>query len=378
MRILFFQWHSFMNKGIERALRKLNIEYKTFFWQFENWEEDQKFLQKLRKEIEKENYTMVLSVNYAPLVSKICEEKGIPYIAWVYDAPLHIRELSSLKNKCNYIFFFDRGQAEQYKKIGINALHMPLAVDTDIFGEAIIKNNSRYQTDVSLVGKLYQTEYAEYTGCLCEYTKGYLEGIINSQSKIYGGYLIPELITQELLNQINEDYKQKKIDFQMGCRELEFMLACETTGRERYTALALLSNHFKVDLYSTDKENSLPNINFRGYADYYTQMPQIFYGSKINLNISLKTIRTGIPLRVIDILGCNGFVITNYQEEIAEYFKVGEECVVYDNLEDLYEKTKYYLEHDMARQKIANAGYQCVKRDFTFENRLQCMFQEIK
>ena len=48
--------------------------------------------------------------------------------------------------------------------------------------------------------------------------KGYLEGIINSQSKIYGGYLIPELITQELLNQINEDYKQKKIDFQMGCR----------------------------------------------------------------------------------------------------------------------------------------------------------------
>lgn len=135
-----------------------------------------KILQKFRKEIEKENYTMVLSVNYAPLVSKICEERGIPYIAWVYDAPLHIRELSSLKNKCNYIFFFDRGQAEQYKKIGINALHMPLAVDTDIFGEAIIKNNSRYQT-----------EYAGYTGCLCEYTKGYLEGIINSQSKIYGG-----------------------------------------------------------------------------------------------------------------------------------------------------------------------------------------------
>lgn len=51
-----------------------------------------------------------------------------------------------------------------------------------------------------------------------------------------GGYLIPELITQELLNQINEDCKQKKIDFQMGCGELEFMLACETTGRERYTA----------------------------------------------------------------------------------------------------------------------------------------------
>lgn len=378
MRVLFFQWYSFMNKGIEKALKKLNIEYHVFFWQFDDWEKDEIFLQRFKEELEKENYTAVLSVNYAPLVSEICEQKNVRYLAWIYDSPLHIRDLSSLKNKCNYLFFFDSGQAEEYKKIGANAIHMPLAVDTDIFWETINSNNKRYRTDVSLVGKLYQTEYADYIGCLSEYAKGYLEGIINSQSKIYGGYLIPELITQELLDRINKDYKEKKIDFKMGYRELEFMLACETTGRERYTALALLSNHFKVDLYSTDEEKNLPNVSFKGYADYYTQMPQIFYGSKINLNISLKTIRTGIPLRVIDIMGCDGFVITNYQEEIAEYFKIDEECVVYDNLEDLYEKTRYYLEHDSVREKIADAGYQRVSRDFTFEDRLQRMFQMIK
>jgi spore maturation protein CgeB len=378
MRVLFFQWYSFMNKGIEKALKKLNIEYSVFFWQFNDWETDEIFLQKFKKELEKENFTVVLSVNYAPLVSEICEQKNVRYLAWIYDSPLHIRDLSSLKNKCNYLFFFDRGQAEEYKKIGTNAMHMPLAVDTEIFGKTIKPDRKRYQTDVSMVGKLYQTEYADYIGCLSEYTKGYLEGIINSQSKIYGGYLIPELITQELLDRINKDYKEKKIDFKMGYRELEFMLACETTGRERYTALALLSNHFKVDLYSTDEEKDLPNVMFKGYADYYTQMPQIFYGSKVNLNISLKTIRTGIPLRVIDIMGCDGFVITNYQEEIAEYFKIDEECVVYDNLEDLYEKTRYYLEHDSVRAKIADAGYQRVSRDFTFEDRLQRMFQKIK
>lgn len=378
MRVLFFQWYSFMNKGIEKALKKLNIEYSVFFWQFDDWETDEIFLQKFKEELEKENYTVVLSVNYAPLVSEICEQKNVRYLAWIYDSPLHIRDLSSLKNKCNYLFFFDRGQAEEYKKIGANAMHMPLAVDTDIFGKTIKSDSKRYRTDVSLIGKLYQTEYADYIGCLSEYTKGYLEGIINSQSKIYGGYLIPELITQELLDRINKDYKEKKIDFKMGYRELEFMLACETTGRERYTSLALLSNHFKVDLYSTDEEKNLPNVMFKGYADYYTQMPQIFYGSKINLNISLKTIRTGIPLRVIDIMGCDGFVITNYQEEIAEYFKIDEECVVYDNLEDLYEKTRYYLEHDSVREKIADAGYQRVNREFTFEDRLQRMFQKIK
>ncbi len=31
MKLLFFQWHSFMNKGIERGLKELDIPYDTFF-----------------------------------------------------------------------------------------------------------------------------------------------------------------------------------------------------------------------------------------------------------------------------------------------------------------------------------------------------------
>lgn len=31
MKLLFWQWHSFMGKGVERALRKLEVEYDTFF-----------------------------------------------------------------------------------------------------------------------------------------------------------------------------------------------------------------------------------------------------------------------------------------------------------------------------------------------------------
>ena len=156
----------------------------------------------------------------------------------------------------------------------------------------------------------------------------------------------------------------------MGRRELEFMLACETTGRERYMALALLSGHYQVDLYSTDEDKRLRDVRYRGYADYYSQMPLVFSQSKINLNISLKTIRTGIPLRVTDVMGCGGFVLSNYQEELGEYFAIGEECAVYESMEDLFLKAKYYLEHEDERQKIAAAGFERVKRDFTFRDRL--------
>lgn len=378
MKLLFFKWHSFMNKGIEQGLRELGISYDTFFYQFNDWEKDDLFLEQFRAYLKMGTYTDVLSVNFSPLISGLCEEFGIVYTAWVYDSPLHIRNIDSLRNSCNRIFFFDKGQAEIHRKEGVNAVHLPLAVDVEVFRiNASKREKEEYRTDVSLVGKLYQTEYSYFTAPLQEYTKGYLEGIVNAQAKIYGGYIIPELITDELLTQMNKDYAKVATDgFTMGRRELEFMLACETTGRERYMALALLSAHYHVDLYSTDKDKRLKNVRFRGYADYYKEMPFIFSQSRINLNISLKTIRTGIPLRVIDVLGCGGFVLSNYQEELMEYFNVGEELIIYDNIEDLFYKTKYYLEHEDERKKIALAGFERVKRDFTFRERLRKMYME--
>lgn len=377
VRLLFFQWNSFMNRGIERALKQLNVEYEVFFYQFKDWERDDRFLELFREQLRQGCYEKVFSVNYSPLISQVCEEIGKCYIAWVYDSPLHIRDLESLRNSCNRLYFFDRGQAEEYRKSGIDARYMPLAVDMESFAESISAGKrEKYMADVSMVGQLYQTEYAYFTAPLNQYLQGYLEGIINSQIKVYGGYLIPELITEDLLGRLNEEYRRVSKDgFQMGARELEFMLACEVTGRERYMALSLLSGHCQVDLYSAKRDERLPKVHWRGYADYYKEMPLIFAGSRINLNISLKTIRTGIPLRVIDIMGCGGFVLTNYQEELAEYFSVGEECIVYENLEDMFLKTAYYLEHEEERKQITTAGYERVKRDFTFKERMEKMLE---
>lgn len=377
-KLLFFQWHSFMNKGIENALKKLEIDYEVFFYQFEDWEKDDLFCEKFSNEIKKKNFDRVLSVNFSPLISNICEQYQVDYMAWVYDAPLHIRNIDSLKNKCNQIYFFDRIQAENYKKMGVNANHLPLAVDTEVFRTCPSKREKKqYVADISLVGKLYQTEYQYFTQVLNQYQKGYLEGIVQSQMKIYGGFIIPELITDELLEDLNKSYiEASKGEFTMGKRELEFLLACETTGRERYIALALLSRQFRTAVYSTQEDTRLKDAEFRGYANYYKDMPYIFNLSKINLNISLKAIQTGIPLRVIDVMGCNGFVLTNYQEEIAEHFINDEECVIYSDLSDLFEKAKFYLENEEIRKKIANKGFERVKKDFTFEERLKTILEK--
>ena len=55
---------------------------------------------------------------------------------------------------------------------------------------------------------------------------------------------------------------------------------------------------------------------------------------------------------------------------------LGEECVVYESLEDLHEKAEFYLEHDTERQRVMQNGFEKIKRDFTFDERIGKMLYE--
>ena len=370
MKILFYQWHSFMNEGVERAWKQLGIEYDTLFYQQSDWEVDDGIVDLLEKKLKQKKYDMVFSINYAPLVSMVCEGEQVRYVSWVYDAPIHIRNIETMKNSCNRIFFFDRIQAEEYKKQGIAAYHMPLAADVETFSRYTAKCDD--QTDISLVGKLYQTEYQYYMGPLNTYQRGYLDGILQAQMKVYGGYFLGDLLDDALLQELNACYqKASNGEVAVTKAELEYMMACEITGRERYLALAVLSSHHAVRLYSTDKDARLDNVEYMGYADYYKQMPEIFKSSRINLNISLKIIQSGIPLRVFDILGCGGFLLTNFQAEMPEYFTIGDDFVVYESIEDLYAKADFYLRNESERNRIARHGFETVQKYYTFRQQIE-------
>ena len=93
-----------------------------------------------------------------------------------------------------------------------------------------------------------------------------------------------------------------------------------------------------------------------GPVEYFNEMPQVFRCSRINLNITLRSILTGIPLRALDVMGAGGFLISNYQSEIPEYFVPGEDLVVYEDYEDLCTKVEYYLSHESERREIAING----------------------
>ena len=122
----------------------------------------------------------------------------------------------------------------------------------------------------------------------------------------------------------------------------------------------------------------IPDINNRGTIKTLMEMPLVFHNSQINLNITSKAIRSGIPQRVWDVLACGGFLITNYQSEIPEYLVPGEHLEIYESLNDLTDKCAYYLEHPDHAKEIAQNGLILMKEKHTYLHRITSMIETLK
>lgn len=380
MKLLLYDMGTYTQRDIMEVLAEMGISYKNIVYKLSNLYEDSYFEKRMKELLKSDYYDAVFSVNYYPVLACICHSFGIPYLSWSYDSPLNIEHIeSTLGYETNFVFFFDRAECEKYWKKGYeNVYHLPLAVHTKRLDAVTLKEEDykTYQGDISMVGQLYETSLPVLMMPLKDYEKGYLTAVIESQLRLYGCYFLEEVVTKELLHKLNEAYADIGQDkLKLTKDGLVVAMAKHITHMERVVLLDILSEQHSVHLYGPGTDKSLSRVIWHGSAGYFDEMPKVFKLSKINLNVSLKCIQSGIPLRALDILGCGGFLLSNYQPELAEHFIDGEEIVMYTSLEDAVAKCKYYLAHDEERKQIARKGYEKVCRLFGYENRLHTMLQ---
>ena len=99
--------------------------------------------------------------------------------------------------------------------------------------------------------------------------------------------------------------------------------------------------------------------------------------SKINLNLSLRSIRRGIPLRVMQILGAGGFCLTDYKEDMDGLLADGEDIVCFWSEEEMVDKCRYYLSHEEERKKIVQRGFETAKKKLSYSVLFERIFDLI-
>lgn len=374
MRILYYTWNESTFRDCSECMQTLGWQVDVVSYQLKNYDREECFMEQMGALLRQYSYDCVFTFNYFPVVARIAQEAGVPYISWVYDSPHLTLDSLTVSFDCNAIFVFDHYIYTKYHRRGIQTIHyMPLAYNSRRINSLLAEGGSVYEHDVTFMGSLYEDDYnfLEQVQYLPEHMKGYIDGLAEAQQLLYGCDLMDDLfgadwcerMAQYVKVDLGQDYRDGRDDI------FRNMIRRKVTVAERRRLLTAVGERFPLDLYAPAEPSGI-RMRYLGYADYREEMPRIFHSSKINLNITLRSIIEGLPLRVIDIMGAGGFLLTNYQPEMGEYFVNGEDLVWFENQGDLLDKVRFYLTHDEEREAIARSGHEKAASYFTYENLL--------
>lgn len=376
MIVLFLDWNCYGKTDVIDALKKLGYEIELFplTKEAEVLGLHNRYIESVSDKLREDHIDFVFSINYFPNISEACERCGCKYISWIYDSPYNKVYSINIINPCNYIFTFDRQMYLDLSRQFVKTVYYaPLAVNVDRLNTITLspQEQRQYRSDISFVGALYDEDHNNYEELLAllekkedTYSIGYIDGLIEAQRKIYGYNFLSKALAEKpkVLETVPEslnDTTQSSLHFTSLPQAYANHILCRKIATiERKELLTLLSSHFETKIYTRNSKAKIGQCINCGYINYTLNMPKVFKASKINLNITLRSIQTGIPLRALDIMGAGGFLLTNYQEDFLLHFEPDVDFVYYSSKEELLEKASFYLSHETERKKIARNGHQ--------------------
>lgn len=81
--------------------------------------------------------------------------------------------------------------------------------------------------------------------------------------------------------------------------------------------------------------------------------------------------------RNFEVPGSGGFLLTETADQLEDYYEPGVEIALWQDMDDLIEKARYYLRHEAERAAVAEAGYQRTLAGHTYAHRFQTIFERM-
>lgn len=387
MTVLFYRYGSICEPDIINTLKVLNmdVEEVTAEVTHKGMTPTQR-LQIIQDAIDKVHPVFVFSINFYPTLAEVCHIYKIFYLCWTVDSPVLELFSPAIQHPTNRIFLFDYAQYKDFQPYNPNGIfHLPLAANTERFDRAVhtitAEERAQYSHDISFVGSLYSEKNPmRDLKDLPDYVTGYIDGVVDASLKVAGMNFMEQVLTDDVMRFLPTDQFQLATSENMITDPAHYIAAHHFIGKhaaeiERIRTLNELAKHFQVDLYTMSDTSPLQGVHTHGVVETLTQMPKVFHLSKINLNMTIKPIQMGLPLRIFDIMGSGGFLMTNYQPELPELFEIGVDLEAYGSMEELIDKCDYYLTHEDERRQIALNGYRKVKENHTYQHRIMEMLR---
>lgn len=279
---------------------------------------------RLKKESLQPDLIMVMAgLKISKDMLEFIKQSKVKSAVWMTEDPYYMDWTVPLITYFDYIFTIDQAALEQYQQLGHpQVYHLPLGTDPEIFHPARV--SEEFTSDICLVGVPYSNRI-ELVEFLLERTDYQIQIVGRGWGKYYYEWIQN---AYRNLNLVNAWVKPETV--------------------------VNYYNGSKIVLNSHRPSNEKYNKN--------------------RIGIIAKSINN----RTFDAASCEAFQLTDFKEELANYFDGSKEVISYLDKPDLLEKIHYYIAHDKERKQIAEEARKRVLTSHTFEHRIHHLLMKIQ
>lgn len=327
--------------------------------------------------------------------SDICQKLNIDpcmsAVDWNFSpgSPVFLKDLPPVRPSGLFLFPCDPEQVVTMKGVGLmHVEQMHMGVDPDRFRplELAPEERQRFQAPVSFVGTpLTDPEADSYLKlsrgialtrrqvppdqtALCDSLQGLLDDLVAAQAGDLFRYRLPELIAPlEKKHGVRFFFPP---EMKAEKETLAIRLGVHLSMRQRVAAVQRLAP-FGIAVYGPKewRDVEAPGMDYRGEANWATDLPKAINASSINVNVSKLMFGTSVAPRIFETLACGRFLLSNRNAGIAGLFEDGKDLVFYESLDDLEDKVRYYLDRPEERRAIGEHGRRTVLARHTLLHR---------
>jgi hypothetical protein len=173
-------------------------------------------------------------------------------------------------------------------------------------------------------------------------------------------------------------------DFQRFGHDLVFAGHSEPDERIRHVGM-LVQGGFNLRIYGDHKywRRHLPSAVFRKVAPirpvFGAEYRKLLATSKISLCFLSRANRDRYTRRVFEIPAVGGFLLCQRTEAMQELYREGAEAEFFQTSEELSDKARFYLAHEEARSRIAEAGHhRCLSSGYDIYTRIRQWLADLR
>lgn len=386
MKVFFAGSETMQIPNIPISLGKMGYEVVLYEKSMEYVEEHEEEYESFGLFLQSQKPDVVISTIFFQIVAAYTHELGIKYAVYGMDSPHYaawVPEYPRLDNV--YLFHFDSREVERFRKCGYtNVTYLPLAAGVT-WADTIHTSGTdrkKFGSAVSFVGGLYgDNPFDTCAGRLPQPVQEHIWNQLENSAFLWDGKeRLQEGVSEELLRicqTVTPELCNPGFTMEDDYYFRQWTLARKLSNIERTLLFEQLAGQYDFRLYTREKEVVPESIHRYPPVNAMTEQLKVFQSSGVNLNVTLRSIESGVPLRVFDILSVGGFVLTDYRKDAEELFREDEEIVMFRTPEEMMDKLAFYTTHETERKRIARNGHRRARAEYSYERMLEEILQKI-